>query len=322
LTTELLRRAEAIPGVQTASASLNATLANQSGIHGFRFNGRTPAAGVERAQANWVAPRYFETLGIAIVDGREFLPSDRAQSPRVAIINRTMALRYVGTERAVGRRFVFNGESYEIVGVARDSKYSGLRDSTPPFVYFAALQSNSAIHSLEVRTAVSPLAVSREIRRVVRDADPRLRVFEVATLEQRIDQMLAREVLIANLAGFFGGLTLVLVILGVYGTLAYSVARRSKEIGIRIALGARPSSVAGTIMGDVLIVGAVGLLFGLMATLAVGQLLGSLLFGLQPADPMTLGLAAIVLSLATLAAGGVPVLRAVRADPTIALRLE
>jgi len=319
---ELLRRVEAVPGVKSASASFNGTLANASGINGFQFEGWPATEEVQRAAANWVSPGYFETLGIPLLEGREFLPSDTAGSPRVAIINRTMAHRYVGSEHAVGRRFRINRDSYEIIGVARDGKYSDLREATPSFVYFAALQSNSDVHILEIRTAASPSAAAREIRNVVREADPGLRVVEIATLEQRIDQMVAREALVANLAGFFGGLTLVLAVVGVYGTLAYAVARRTREIGIRIALGAQFGAIAGTVMRNVLAVGAIGLACGVAGALAAGKLVGSLLFGLKATDPGTIGLAAVILGMATLAAGCIPVLRVSRIDPTIALRLE
>jgi len=170
--------------------------------------------------------------------------------------------------------------------------------------------------------AASPSAAAREIRNVVREADPGLRVVEIATLEQRIDQMVAREALVANLAGFFGGLTLVLAVVGVYGTLAYAVARRTREIGIRIALGAQFGAIAGTVMRNVLAVGAIGLACGVAGALAAGKLVGSLLFGLKATDPGTIGLAAVILGMATLAAGCIPVLRVSRIDPTIALRLE
>jgi len=322
LMAELLRRAEAIPGVKSASASFNGTLANASGINGFQFEGQPATEEEQRAAANWVSAKYFETLGIPLVEGREFLPSDNANSQRVAIINRTMARRYFGNGHAVGRHFRINRDSYEIVGVARDGKYSDLRESTPAFVYFAALQSNSGIHVLEIRTTGSPSTAAREIRKVVRETDPGLRVVRIATLEQRIGQMLARETLVANLAGFFGGLTLVLAVVGVYGTLAYAVARRTKEIGIRIALGARLAAIAGTVMRNVLMVAAIGLACGAAAALAAGRLVGSLLFGLRPTDPVTIGLAALILGFATLAAGCIPVLRVSRMDPTIALRLE
>ncbi len=215
---ELLRHAEAVPGVQSACASFDGSLGNASGIRGFRWEGSPESTGEEqRAAANWVSPKYFETLGIPLLEGREFSQGDNASSLPVVVVNRTMARRYTGTDRAAGRRLIFNGKAYEIVGVAKDAKHGDLRQPSGPFVYFAALQSGSEIYSLEVRTAASPLAAAGAMRHVVRDIDPRLRIVETATLEQLIDQKLAREVLVADLAGFFAGLTLLLVLLGVYG---------------------------------------------------------------------------------------------------------
>jgi len=190
------------------------------------------------------------------------------------------------------------------------------------FVYFAALQNNSAIHSLEVRTTGSPLAYAGAVRGAVREIDPLIRIGEIATLEKRVDRQLAREFLVADIAGFFSGLTLLLVSIGIYGTLAYTVARRTNEIGIRMALGAQASAVLRVILRDVLRVLVLGLAAGVAAALAVGQLVASLLFGLKPTDLSTIALAVLVLSAATLAAGYIPARRASRVDPATALRFE
>jgi len=261
-------------------------------------------------------------LGIPLLEGREFSLGDNANSLPVVIVNRAMARRYTGTDRAVGRRFVFNGKSYEIAGVAKDAKHGDLRQSTQPFVYFAALQSGSEIYSLEVRTTASPFAVAGDIRRLVREADSRLRIGETATLEQLINHKLAREVLVADLAGFFAGLTLLLVVLGVYGTVQYSVARRTKEIGIRMALGARPANIAGVVLRRLVFAILGGLMVGAAVAMAVGRLLTFLLYGLRGTDVQPIGEAGLILCLAALIAGYLPIRRAWRLDPTTALRLE
>jgi len=320
LTGELLRRLEAIPGVTSATAAMNGTLANASGIQGFQIEGQTSPVEATRASANWVGPKYFETLGIPILEGRGILPSDHAASQRIAVVNQAMVSRFLGNQRPIGAKLLFNGAAYDIVGVARDSKYNDLREQSPPFVYFAALQNNSRIHSLEIRTAAVP--ASEAIRAMVRQADPRLRVVRMATLNDRIEQKVARETLLADLSTLFGALTLTLVIVGIYGSLAYAVARRNREIGIRLALGARASAVARTVMKDVLIVSSLGLVAGTAASIAAGRLLSSLLFGLGPADPATIALAALLLITAALAAGILPVLRACHVDPASTLRLE
>lgn len=320
---QLLRRTEAIPGVQGASVSFIGTLANDgSGVDGLKFDGYPPTRENQRARANWVGPKYFETSGIPLLEGREFVPADNSTAQKVAIINQTMMRHYFGNRRAVGQRFEFNGAQYEIVGVAKDAKYLDLRESTPRFVYFSVLQTNSGIHSLEVRTTGSPLAFAGAVRDAVREVDPRLRIGEITTLEKRIDQKLAREFLVADIAGFFSGLTLLLVSIGIYGTLAYTVARRTNEIGIRMALGARAAAVLRVILLDVLLVLVLGLTAGAGAALAVGRLLTSMLFGLKPTDLSTIALAALVLSTATLAAGYIPARRAARIDPATALRFD
>lgn len=209
-----------------------------------------------------------------------------------------------------------------IIGVARDAKYVDLRESDVPFVYFAALQSNTEIHSLEVRTERPPLALAGALRDLVRQADPHLRIGEITTLEKRINQKLAREFLIADIASFFSGLTLLLVSIDIYGTLAYTVARRTNEIGIRMALGARAASVVGVVLHDLLRVLVPGLVAGVASAVAVQRLMCSMLFGLKPADLLTIGLAALVLTVATLTAAYIPARRASRVDPATALRFE
>jgi predicted lysophospholipase L1 biosynthesis ABC-type transport system permease subunit len=256
------------------------------------------------------------------LEGREFSRADDAHTGKVAIVNSVMARHYFGSQSAVGRRFEFNKDQYEIIGVARDAKYQGLREPTPRFIYFAALQSNSPVHSLEIRTTGSPLAVAGAVRVAIREVDSRLRIGDVATLETLMDQKLAREFLVTDIAGFFGGLTLLLVAVGVYGTLAYTVARRTDEIGLRIALGARASAVLRIVLGDILLTLLMGLAGGIAAALVAGRLVASMLFGLESTDPTTIALAILLMTAATLAAGYVPARRALRIEPMAALRVE
>ncbi|MFN7921920.1 MAG: ABC transporter permease [Bryobacteraceae bacterium] len=321
---ELLHRAKAVPGVVSACVSFDGPLGNASGIRGFRFEGSLPpTAGQPRARANWVSPGFFETLGIPMLEGRGFSDLDNATSPPVVIINQAMARRYLGAGPAVGTRFAFSGTSYEIVGVAKDAKHGNLRDSAGPFVYFAGLQSGTEMHSLDVRTATAtPLVLGGALRSVVHGLDPRLRIVNIASLEQLIDHYLAKEVLVSDLAGFFAGLTLLLVILGVYGTVAYSVARRTKEIGIRIALGARPAHITGAVLGRLIYATLAGLIAGTAVAMVVGRWIASLLYGLSATDAQTAAGACLILCLAIMTAGYLPIRRAWRLDPTSVLRLE
>ncbi len=323
LITKLLRRAEAVPGVASACVSFDGALGSAGGITGFSLEGSADLQTEEqRTGASWVSPGYFDTLRIPLLEGRAFSFADSADSPPVVVVSQALARRYTGSNHAVGRRFVLNGKSYEVVGVAKDAKHGDLRKSSEPFVYFAALQSASAVHSLEVRTTVSPSAIAADMRRVVRDLDPRLRVVETASLEQLINQKLAREVLVADLAGFFAVLTLILVVLGVYGTVAYSIARRTKEIGIRIALGAQPANITRIVLRQTAFAMFVGLVVGTAVAMVAGRVLAFLLFGLRATDLRTIGGAALILCLSALIAGFLPVRRALRLDLTKALRLE
>ncbi len=319
----LLRRTEAIPGVQVASVSFNPTLANDgSDVSGLKFDGYPPTMEDQRAHANWVGPDYFETSGIPLLEGREFSLADNSNAQKVAILNQTMARHYFGNRPAVGKRFEFNKEQYEIIGVAKDAKYLDLRESNVRLVYFAALQNNSEIHSLEVRTTSSPLAVAGAVRDAVREVDPHLRIGEMITLEKRIDQKLAREFLVADIAGFFSGLTLLLVFIGIYGTLAYTVVRRTNEIGIRMALGARKSAVLRLVVGQGMVLAFAGVGLGIVGALGLTRFLSNLLYGVKPADALTFVAVSLTLTAVALVASYIPARRATRVDPMVALRYE
>jgi putative ABC transport system permease protein len=248
--------------------------------------------------------------------------ADNSNAQKVAILNRTMARRYFGDQSAVGRSFEFNKEKYEIIGVAKDAKYLDLRKSNAPLVYFAELQNSSDVHSLEIRTIGSPLALAGAVRDVIRAVDPRLRIGEITTLENRVDQKLAREFLITDMVGFFSGLTLFLVSIGIYGTLAYAVARRTNEIGIRMALGAQAGSVVRMVLSYVLRVLCVGLATGVAAAFALTRFLATLLYHVKPIDPATYVAVSALMTFVALAACYIPARRATRVDPMTALRNE
>jgi putative ABC transport system permease protein len=189
-------------------------------------------------------------------------------------------------------------------------------------VYFAALQNNSEIHSLEVRTTSSPLAVAGAVRDAVREVDPHLRIGEMITLEKRIDQKLAREFLVADIAGFFSGLTLLLVFIGIYGTLAYTVVRRTNEIGIRMALGARKSVVLRLVVGQGMVLAFAGVGLGIVGALGLTRFLSNLLYGVKPADALPFVAVSLTLTAVALVASYIPARRATRVDPMVALRYE
>jgi len=319
----LLERTAAIPGVASASVALNGVLADSgSGVNGLKIEGYAPRDAQDaRARADWVGPDYFRTVGIRLLSGREFTLGDTTDAQKVAVVNETMARHYFGDGTAVGRRFTFNKAEYEIVGVARDAKYTDLREPPPRVIYFALLQTAGGVGVLEIRSsALDPLALAEPVRAAIREVDPHLAADEIATPSARMGRKLAREHMVADLATVFSGLTLLLVSIGVYGTLAYSAARRTREIGVRLALGSRRAAVVWIMMRDIVVRLAVGVVVGAIGVFAAGRLVSALLFGLRPDDVPTIAIAVTILGLVAFVAGAVPTIRASRLDPARVLR--
>lgn len=322
LVPRLLERTEALPGVDIASVAFGGTLAIGGGVNGLQVEGYTPGSPQDqRARADWVGPNYLRTARIALVAGRDFSLADDASSPRVAIVNQTFATFYFADGAAIGRRFTFNKNPYEIVGISRDAKYTELRETSQRLVYFSILQGGGALNNLEVRTSGGdPSSIAAALRTTIRDVDSRLSVGDVSTLSARIDRTLTQEHLVASLTTSFSGLTLLLLSIGMYGTLAYSTMRRTREIGVRLALGSRRDAVLWLVLRGVLVRLAIGLLLGVAGVLASGPLVSSMLFGLQPHDPATITLAAMVLISVALVASVLPAFHASRLDPAAVLR--
>jgi predicted permease len=319
----LLSRMAEIPGVAAVSVAFNGPLADSgSGVYGLQVDGYVPRDPQDqRARADWVGPDFFRTVGIPLSSGRDFTLADTDSAPKVAIVNETMARHYFGNGAALGRRFTFNKNQYEIIAVASDGKYTNLREATPRVVYFPVLQMGAGFNVLEIRTSVrDSLALVPAVRSAIRDVDPRLSAGEAMTLSQRLDRTLNREHLVADLSGFFSGLTLLLASIGIYGTLTYAAAMRTREIGVRLALGSGRGAVIWIMMRDVVVRLGLGLVLGAIGVLAGGHLVESMLFGLRPNDGLTIAIAVLILSIVALLAGSVPTFRASRLDPARVLR--
>jgi predicted permease len=280
------------------------------------------------AAFNFVTPGYFETLGTPLVRGRAVSESDDAAAPRVAVVNQTFARRFFGDGEALGRRFgpARNGgpRDIEIVGVARDAKYAGLRDEVPPLVYLARAQADDGMgqSTFYVHGPLTTAELTERVRATLRRIDPRLPVVDLVTLAGVVDQALVAERLTARLAAAFGLLATLLAATGLYAVLAFSVARRTREIGVRMALGAERHAVLRLVLSDVLRLAAVGVALGLGASLIAGRLVETQLFGLRPDDPLTLAAATALLLGVVVLAGALPARRATRVDPVTALRVE
>jgi predicted permease len=275
--------------------------------------------------ANWVGPGYFATMGIPLIVGREFTEKDVLGAPKVGIINEKMAHYFFGNENPIGRHFGFEDKpDIEIVGVVQDTQTNkNLREEISRFDYVPYMQDQSATEiTFYVRTVQPPELMGNALRRVVQQLDSNLPVYEMKTMQTQVDQSLFTERLIAMLSAFFGLLATLLAAIGLYGVMAYTVARRTREIGIRMALGADRSKVIWLVMHDVALMAAIGIGIGLPGGIALGRLVRAQLFGLAPTDPATLAAATAILTAVSLLAGYIPARRATSVDPTTALRYE
>jgi predicted permease len=273
---------------------------------------------------NWVAPKFFETYGTPLLAGREFTFQDRGGAARVAIVNQAMARYYFGGASPLGRHFTFLGEdtAYEIVGLVGDAKYYEIRETPPRTVYLSAFQVSSPPSSFALRTSVPPSSLSGEVRRTVRDVLKSVPVGNITTLADQLDESIVTERLIATLSGLFGALGASLAAIGLYGLLAYTVARRVNEIGIRMALGATRSDVTRMVLGDALGMVVAGMAIGVPVALWSKRLAASLIqdLPLKSAVPVIFG--AIAMIAVALVAAYVPARRAAGVDPMTALRYE
>jgi len=254
--------------------------------------------------------------------GRDFAWQDTVTSPKVAIVNQTLARQYFGNESALGGRVTLDGGSLEIVAVVGDSKYLEVRDKVPPTVYFSAFQQEHTSGQFVIRTDGRPLAIAAAAREIVHTVAPSVAVTKVRSLAEQVDASIVRERMLGVLSGVFAALGLVLAGVGLYGVMAYMVASRTSEIGIRVALGARPSRISGMVVREALLLTAAGVVAGIAGALLLSRSLASLLYGLTPYDPLTLWSVVLVMLLTGLAAAYLPSRRAARLDPTAALRHE
>jgi len=277
---------------------------------------------------NQVTDGYFETTGIRLLAGRSFTRRDRSGSLRVAILNETAARAFFGTESPLGRNVNFPGQrvedQYEIVGIAADARYQDLRTPDQPMAYVPLEQAIDPITSavLFVRGARDVTRLVPSIRASVAETVPGGFVSGIATMEQTVEMSLVRERLLALLATFFAALALVLACIGLYGVMAYRVARRTREIGIRVAVGASQRSVVWMMVRETLLLVTIGAGLGTLASLAASRYIAGQLFGVTPRDPVAIGVALSVLAIVTMAAGYVPARHASRIDPVKALRAE
>jgi putative ABC transport system permease protein len=327
--TNVVSRIAALPGVQSAAAISFLPLAGGGiGTSFFRADRPEPAPGqAPVADVRPVTPEFFRTMGIPQVTGRDFRSADRSESPLVAIVNETLVARYLDGENPLGQRLnVFLGPPdrrvYEIVGVVGDIKLASLDGEVRPTVYVAHTQIAIPLMTFVARTAGNPELLVPGVSAAVHGIDPELPLADVRTMDAVVDRTLARSRIVAVLLTVFAVMALALAAVGVYGVMAYSVAQRTQEIGVRMALGATTDSVFAMVISDALRLVGIGVVAGLVCAAGLTRLLTTLLYETEPLDPITFILTAVVLTIVAMLASFVPARRGTRIAPNQALRAE
>jgi predicted permease len=326
---QVLARLAAMPGVTAVSAARVALLGNGTSSTGITVEGYVPAAD-ERTSTNFneTAPGYFQTTGVPLIAGRDFTDSDVAGAPKVAIVNEAFARRYKLGANPVGRRMRRGGSDkdpfdIEIVGLVRDAKYARVRDAVPA-VFFTPYRQNDRIGALVfyAKAARDPETLLSSIRPLIVSFDPNLPVQRLQTMPQQVADNVSQDRLMSVLSASFAGLATALAAIGLYGVLSYTVSQRTREFGLRMALGAAPAGVQRLVMRHVMWMTIVGGAIGLGLAIGTGYLARALLFEMASTDPTVMASSVITLAIVAFAAGFIPARRASRVDPMQALRCE
>jgi predicted permease len=333
---QMAGRVEAVPGVQAVTFSAERLLAGGESDRSLYLPGAPVSAdGKAKSEGDvyihQVRENFLKAMGVPVLAGRDLAAQDDARAPKVAVVNQTFARRFFPGENPVGKRFSFDNPNgaglVEVVGLAGDAKYATQRDEIPPTAYLPWSQELSALRSatFEVRTSGDPVSYVAAVRQAAGEVDPDLPLEDVKTQVEQADETLAMERLFAKLLSLFGLLAQALAAVGLYGVLAWSVAQRTREIGIRVALGAQRGDVLRMVLRQGMSLTLAGVALGLAGAYALTRYLESLsrmLYGVGPTDPLTFGVTAVLLTLVALLACLVPARRATRVDPMVALRYE
>ncbi len=320
----LIERVRALPGVEAASvASLVPLGFGGNSSRSIVVEGYEPQPDENMSISYSMAgPDYFRAMGIRLVRGRGFADADGPGAPRVAVVNERMAERFWPGTDPVGRRIRAGGEWRTVVGVAAQGRYQQITEPPRTLVYYPILQEPSPRFTIHVRAAGDAPALTAAVRRAVAEAGADIPFLDVRTMAQHMQASMFTQKLGAGMLAAFGVMALAMAAVGIYGVMAYRVSQRTREIGVRVALGAARGDVVGMVVGRAMRLTGIGLLIGLAASLGAAQLLRTLLVGVGPRDPVTFGVIAAVLAAVALAASWIPARRAARVDPLVALRSE
>jgi predicted permease len=323
---QLEERLASLPGIRSVTASNIGIIGDGHSGGAFQVVGRPMGTDPANVQTNAVGTDFFYTLGIPILQGRAFNRHDTATSPKVAVVNRTLAEKFFRGENPVGKTFETDSEDVEvpiqIVGIAADTRYADLRSETPPTFYVPYLQKldGPSRMMVEIHTLADPSSVLPEARRAVESLDRGLPMIDVRTMKDQVQSTLADERALAQLAGGFSVLALVLASIGIYGVMAYAVNTRTGEIGLRIALGARTNQVLSRILREAVWLTSAGIVLGLVVALWLTRSIRVMLYGIGSTDALTIASTAVLLIFVSLLAAFAPARRASTIDPIRALR--
>ena len=327
----LAARLAALPGARAVGAVSGLPLGGQNFIISFTVDGRPepPPARQPSLDVAIATPGFFRAMGTAIVRGRGFTASDDAQAPQVVLLSEAAVRRHFADEDPIGKRITLGlgrgrgrRAGGEVVGVVRDVRRRGLAKESPPEIYLPYAQYPVQSMALVLRSDVPPRSLAASAERVVHELDPELPVARVATLEELVARSISEPRFYTLLLGAFAASSLFLAALGLFGVMSYAVAQRTRELAVRMALGARQQALQRLVLREAALLGAAGLAIGLAAALVVSRTLSTLLYSVSPSDPLTLAGMAALLFATTLAASYLPARRATRIDPVVALRAE
>jgi macrolide transport system ATP-binding/permease protein len=318
----LVDRVAGLPGVESVAFARGTPL----GYRGFSSSPievdgyQPPLNEVPAVEYNEVGPSYFQTVGIPLVSGREFVRADDENAALVAVVNQTMVARYWRGRDPLGERLKVKGRWMTVVGVAKDSKYNSVRELPTPFFYVPWRQNFSVGGGFHIRTSLPPQTMATALAREIHALDPGLAPFEIITMQEQLERSTSAQKVAVTLVGILGGLAVLLAAIGLYGVMSYAVSQSTRELGLRMALGAGESNLLRLVMSRGLGLTAGGVLLGTVAALTLTRLLGNLLYKVSPRDPLAFGSALVIMLIVAIAACFLPAWRAAQTDPARALR--